>query len=350
MKKQLPKVLLWTLIFYYIYGPLQSAAIKGDIRELYAFLTNRDVCLLVVTTFAVFSFFSIGCYLVFYHLFVRKGLVFSLLGCLGVVLIGIGLRYFLQEIAMRWIFGFGNYKEGYSFKSYIIDNLYYAFIFSGFGTVLFFFWYAQFRGERERQLENENQKMQLSLLRSQINPHFLFNALNSIYALVNENSRFALPAIETLSKALRYSLYEQADKVPLSKEWGFIEDYIHLQEMRLPYSPALLIDIPEPLPEIEIAPFILINFVENAFKHGQLDDVKSPVRITMKMTQDAFFFCISNKIKKQVKDTTGGIGLANTQKRLALIYGNQHNVTIDTTPTNHYSVSLKINLDACSIA
>lgn len=329
---------------------MQDAALKGDISELYIFLVDSVEALLTITTLIPFTFYSIGAYLVFYYTYYRRPVWVSVAGCILMALVIIGLRYFLQELCLRWFFGFGNYHDGYPIPVYIIDNLYYAFLFSCFGVVLYFVQYARFRREREQKLENENQKMQLSLLRSQINPHFLFNAMNGIYSLVNERSERALPAIETLSKALRYSLYEQAEMVPLKREWAFVQDYLRLQEMRLPYQPALLVDVPDPLPHIELPPFILTNFIENAFKHGELASVNDPVRIHMKTTDGAFIFCVSNTIKKQEKDQTGGIGLQNTRQRLALVYGDRHDLRIEETPDDRFLVTLKIDLDACSVA
>jgi two-component system, LytTR family, sensor kinase len=350
MKKQLSAVILWTFVFYYIYSPLQDAALKGDPSELYIFLVDGFEAILTVTTLIPFTCYSIGAYLVFYYTYNRSPIWVSIIGCILMALLVIGLRYFLQEMCLRWLFGFGNYRDGYPIPAYITDNLYYAFLFSCFGAVLYFVQYARFSREREQKLEIENQHMQLSLLRAQINPHFLFNAMNGIYSLVNEKSPKALSAIETLSKALRYSLYEQDGMVPLKREWAFVQDYLRLQEMRLPYQPALLVDVPDPLPEIELPPFILTNFIENAFKHGELASFDHPVRIRMETTEEAFVFCVSNVIKKQEKDQTGGLGLENTRQRLLLVYGDRHDLHIATTPDNRFLVTLSIDIDACSVA
>lgn len=350
MKKQLPKVFLWSLLFFYIYSPMQDAALKNDLRELYLFLFDRNEALLTLTTATPFILYSLMAYLIFYYSYPRIPVWGSIL--LGVIpaLFIIGIRYCLQEIFLRWAFGFGNYREGYPIKIYIIDNLYYAFLFSSFGAALYFVRYARFRRDRAQALEIENNRMQLSLLRAQINPHFLFNALNGIYALVNERSDRALPAIETLSKALRYSLYEQAERVPLRREWTFVQDYIRLQEMRLPHPPALLVEVPDPLPELYIPPFILTTFIENAFKHGELEAIDHPVRIKMAVDRQVFMFSVSNLIKKQNKDNTGGIGLENVQKRLDLTYGEQHRLQVNTSPDQIFSITLQIPLALCSAA
>lgn len=350
MKKQFSKVFLWTLLFFYIYGPMQDAALKSELSELYMFLIDRDDGLLTLTTAIPFILYSLAAYIIFYYIYPQRSVWMSMLLCVIAALAIIGIRYFLQEIFLRWTFGFGNYNEGYPIRVYIIDNLYYAFLFSSFGAILYFVRYARFRRDRARELEMENHRMQLSLLRAQINPHFLFNALNGIYALVNERSQQALPAIETLSQALRYSLYEQADRVPLDKEWSFVQDFIRLQEMRLSHPPALLIDVPDPIPDLHIPPFILTTFVENAFKHGDLDAVDHPVRLKMSVDKHQFVFCVSNRIKTQNKDQTGGIGLQNVRKRLALIYGDQHTLQIDDHWDDAFSVTLYIPLFLCSAA
>jgi LytS/YehU family sensor histidine kinase len=170
--------------------------------------------------------------------------------------------------------------------------------------------------------------------------------LNNIYALVYEKSESSLGALEKLSRLLRYSLYEKAELVSLDKEWHFIENYIELEQLRLSFKPAILIDLPEVIPSVNIPPFSLITFVENAFKHGDLQNSVRPLRIKMVLKKEGFTFKIENSIKQKEKDSTGGIGLANLQRRLAIFYQNQHELIIENN-NNLFTVTFKIPLSRC---
>ncbi|WP_367392089.1 sensor histidine kinase [Lewinella sp. LCG006] len=260
--------------------------------------------------------------------------------------LAIAFRYILQEIIMDAVFGFTNYTEGYLLWDYFFDNLYYAFVFTSFGVIVYFLRYTRYKEQQQHEFEIENQKTQLALLKSQLNPHFLFNALNNIYALVYEKSEASLGALEKLSRLLRYSLYEKSELVSLEKEWHFIENYIELEQLRLPFKPAILLEVPTNLPAIKIPPFSLITFVENAFKHGELQNITHPLRIKMKLEKDKFIFSIENSINHNKKDPTGGIGLTNLQRRLAIFYQNEHELTIHKKD-NLFSVTFKIPLSRC---
>lgn len=290
--------------------------------------------------------YSLGAYLTFFYTYPRKK---YLLGAFLFVLcipLAVTFRYVIQEIIMDAVFGFTNYAEGYLLRDYFFDNLYYAFVFTSFGVIVYFLRYSRFKEQQQSDLEIENQKTQLALLRSQLNPHFLFNALNNIYALVYEKSESSLGALEKLSSLLRYSLYEKAELVSLEKEWHFIENYIELEQLRLSFQPAILLDLPATLPAIKIPPFSLITFVENAFKHGDLQNIMRPLRIKMELQEDNFIFKVENSINHNEKDATGGIGLANLQRRLAIFYQNEHELTIENS-NNLFSVTFKIPLSRC---
>ncbi|MEL6656973.1 MAG: histidine kinase [Bacteroidota bacterium] len=247
---------------------------------------------------------------------------------------------------MRWLIGEGNYTDGYPLDLYFLDNLYYAFVFISFGVIMYFLRYSKFKEQQEQQLQIENQQIQLSLLRSQVNPHFLFNALNNIYALVNDENRKSLTALEKLSSMLRYSLYEQSEAVPLAQEWQRMEDYITLESMRLSYNPAILFDVPAEIPAVCVPPFMLIGLVENTFKHGLLNDPVQPVRIVLKQIDQRLQFKISNITAKREKDETGGIGLQNTRQRLALIYPGSHHFEVDESE-HSFTVFLEIPAQSC---
>ena len=251
---------------------------------------------------------------------------------------------------MPQIFGFSNYYQGYTLHYYFFDNLYYAFVFASFGVIVFLLRYSRYQERQQQAYITENQSLQLSLLRSQLNPHFLFNTLNNVYSLINEQSPNALTVVEKLSRLLRYSLYEKASVVSLEKEWQFVEDFIELQRIRLDYTPCLLLDFPPQLPVIELPPFTLLPFVENAFKHGELRDPSRPVRIYLALKDKHFIFTVENHLRAQRKDQVGGIGLENIRRRLALYYGNSADLLYVHNMTDTFAITLQIPLSLCSAA
>jgi LytS/YehU family sensor histidine kinase len=198
-------------------------------------------------------------------------------------------------------------------------------------------------GEKQR----ENLRAELSFLRSQISPHFLFNVLNNIVALVRMKSEELEPTIIKLSSLLQYMLYEtDEEKVLLMKEVEYLESYIDLQKQRFGNRLTLNIqtDIKEDWHVIE--PMLLIPFVENAFKHGT-GMVKAPlIEITLKVADDDLFFVVRNKYNEldKGKDKDSGIGLVNVKRRLELLYGKNHRLRIDKS-NEWFAVSLQLTFN-----
>lgn len=347
MKKQLLSLLVWIAVFYFIFGPIRNWGETGYVSYVYVPFVTFKGFVLFSSSLMAFMAYSVASYLIFYCTYPKKRYSLGITLLLISIPLVIGFRYVLQEIVMKAIFGFGNYTDGYLLRDYFFDNLYYAFVFTGLGLIVYFLRYTRYKEQQQRNFEIENQKTQLSLLRSQINPHFLFNALNNIYALVYEKSDASLGALEKLSRLLRYSLYEKSELVPLEKEWRFIENYIELEQLRLSFHPVLLLDVPAILPKVKILPFSLITFVENAFKHGDLRNIVVPLRIQIKTDSTYFIFKIENSIIQKVKDQTGGIGLDNIQRRLSLFYQDQHQLNIKNN-SDQFSVLFKIPLALCS--
>jgi len=166
---------------------------------------------------------------------------------------------------------------------------------------------------------------ELSFLKSQINPHFFFNSLNNIYALIAINVDEAQKTVEKLSGLMRYLIYESdGETVHLKKEFEFTRNYIDLMKQRLTSKVNLMVDIQQEIPDVEIPPLIFIPFVENAFKHGISYREASFVDITLRVKDDKILFTCKNSIPKTNKlnsTENGGVGIANIKKRLELLYG-----------------------------
>lgn len=196
--------------------------------------------------------------------------------------------------------------------------------------------------ERQRkELENEKLKSELSFLRSQISPHFMFNVLNSLVSLARKKSDLLEPVIIKLSDLLRYMLYESDDlKVSLEKEMRYLESYVELQRLRFGNNVKISFRVENILPHQMIEPMLLIPFVENAFKHGT-GMVSNPViEVFVDGSEDHFLFRVTNKVNtkfKEEKDRSSGIGLSNVRRRLSLLYPNRH--VIEASEQNGWFVA-----------
>ena len=199
---------------------------------------------------------------------------------------------------------------------------------------------------RLRQTESEKLSAQIASLKSQINPHFLFNTLNNIYAIAIDTSPKAADMVDKLSEMMRYTMKEtQQDFVALEDEINYISNYVELQKLRLDRSVRLDYDCLGEIPALRIAPMLLIPFVENAFKHGVNSEQKSRIRIGMHIHNTEFqLSVINNKVDVQ-RDISerSGLGIENTRHRLNLIYPSRHLLTIHESE-KEFIVSLHINL------
>ena len=206
-------------------------------------------------------------------------------------------------------------------------------------------WYSN---EKERK-EMENQKLmaELSLLKSQINPHFFFNTLNSIYSLAIQKSTRTPEAIVKLSELMRYIIYE-ADKnlVPLKKELEYIQNFVELQKLRLNTNVNVIFSIEGIYNDIMIEPLLFLPFIENAFKHGIDSTRDCEIKINFVIVAGQLIFKVENQLVQKGKlqpTESSGIGLSNTQKRLELLYPNNHNLKIMQTD-KHFNVELSLKL------
>lgn len=196
-------------------------------------------------------------------------------------------------------------------------------------------------------LEKQNIKNELALLRSQINPHFLFNTLNNLHSFVHRDQERTAYGIIKLSEIMRYMLYEaNADKVPLEREIKHIENFIELQRMRLKEPNFVAFGVEGNIHDISIPPLLLITFVENAFKHGS-KIVQSPgIIISLKTHEKSLSFEVVNYLAKEsglvTKEYTG-FGLKNIRRRLDLIYGKNYTLEIDKD-SEIYKVTLTLQV------
>ncbi|HYH55086.1 MAG TPA: histidine kinase [Anseongella sp.] len=187
------------------------------------------------------------------------------------------------------------------------------------------------RSEAERKtVETEMLKSELAHLQYQLQPHFFFNSLNSIYSMIDQSPEKAKEAVYGLGKLLRYLLYEIKDgKISLTKEIEFLRKFIQLMELRLPGRVVVRYIFPENTCDHEVAPLLFIPLVENAFKHGVAAGTASTISIEMKIKDDCLLFLTKNRnAPKRIADRSGsGIGLPNLRKRLELLYKGSYEFT-----------------------
>jgi len=230
------------------------------------------------------------------------------------------------------------------FGSYFVSTIFTSIVFLFLSAVLKFTvdWFLNERIQRE--LENQRLSAELAFLKSQINPHFLFNSLNSIYSLAYQRSETTPEAILKLSEIMRYMLYECNDnKVELVKELQYLHNYIDLQKIRFANKAYIDFKVEGKVESQQIVPLLLIAFIENAFKHGVANNPLTPIRLLIDVEESHLHFYMQNKKHTNNRDASGGIGLNNVRRRLDLLYPGKYNLDIkDEMDT--YTVELSLVL------
>ena len=195
--------------------------------------------------------------------------------------------------------------------------------------------------------QNESLKTELSLLRSQVSPHFMFNVLNNMVSLARKQSDLLEPSLIKLSSLMRYMLYEaDEEKVSIEKEMDYLQSYIDLQQQRFGKKVQVNVRMHTFDNHYQVEPMLLIPFVENAFKHGtgMIEDAR--IDIDLEAEKNILQFVVTNKYNPasiEIKDKTSGIGLTNVKRRLNLLYGKRHSLEI-SKQDNQFVVSLRIQL------
>ncbi|MES3016588.1 MAG: sensor histidine kinase [Bacteroidota bacterium] len=187
---------------------------------------------------------------------------------------------------------------------------------------------------------------ELNYLKAQLQPHFFFNTLNNIYALAIRGSKDTAPMVARLSQMMRYIIYESNHaKVKLSQEVEFLSNYMEIEKIRRPSSIAVDLETQGVTPFQEIEPLLLLPLVENAFKHGVEDEMeKGFVRVLIVVQENEVILLVENsKPIKPSNEHAGGVGLENLKKRLALLYADRHELTVENTNAI-YRVILSLQL------
>jgi hypothetical protein len=266
-------------------------------------------------------------------------------GTVGALLVFCATRYLIEQEVYWYVLGFTNYPQDVSILYYIKDNAYFMPSVLGVSAAFKLIDDWLVHQQERKALVSERNQAELAFLKSQVNPHFLFNTLNNIYALTYAKSDAAPGAILKLSELMRYMLYDSAtgpDKVALAKEVSHLKNLIELEKLRLTQA-YVDFTIDGNIDLFRIEPLLLVSFVENAFKHGDLSNPNHPLVLDLSVQNGRLRFDTLNKKAIRQTDAVGGIGLANVRRRLQLLYPDHHTLRVIDEPTS-YACSLEIEL------
>lgn len=254
------------------------------------------------------------------------------------------LRYSVEQILFLSLFGEANYDLTLPFHFYIYDNLFYGAkpIFAS--TIIWLLVNFSNSQQEKIALIEERKEAEINFLKSQVNPHFIFNTLNNIYYLVYQKSDKSLAAIEKLSSLMRYVTYESKnDLIAIQDEVQYIHNFIELESMRISGIPQISFKHTIQDRRVQIPPLLLIPFIENGFKHGVLTDPDQPLIIELHQNEKEMRLFIQNKTNHHYKDEQGGVGIENIKRRLELYYPDKHQLKIQNN-NDLFSCHLTIEL------
>jgi two-component sensor histidine kinase len=290
----------------------------------------EEITIYPITSFITFYSF----YFTYGLFFTRKNKLYPILLLIAVVAVLVPLRIGIEYLFWKYI-GYSHMSSSEPLminKSWWFNSLRLVTIY-GIYSLLIQLAIGWFDTQKLRtELMLEKQTGELALLRSQVNPHFLFNTLNNIYSLVYKKSEDAPEAVMKMSSIMRYMLYDATtDKVLLEKEIEYLKSFIELEKLRIRHKEFVELTISGNVEGRTIAPMLLIPFVENAFKHGSKSVASPGIRISLSIDPQQIRFGVTNHIRKSPsvnKDQVGGIGLTNIRRRLNLLYPGKHQLDI----------------------
>jgi len=295
---------------------------------------------------AFFSSYTLAALLIGYILLPRYFYTKRYLAFIAGLVLLLGVVILVEELFLEKIFFPAS--RGTSFPGVIhtlLEVLPIILILVGFK----FAWDAQYKQTQLEQLNTIVAESRLQFLKSQINPHFLFNNLNNLYSYALENSAKTPTIILELSSLLRYMLYDcKTHVVPLEKELKYLQDFIRLQELQLEGRGSIQFKVEGNTKGAYIAPLILVVFIENSFKHSTASQVKNiEIEVNLEVSNGLLCMHCSNTFSQEsnTEELARGIGLENVQARLRLLYPDAHRLHI-SQKNNKYLVDLEIKLEA----
>lgn len=330
------------LLFLFIYTVEPSQAFKAY-SKLGGFYPIKIILEFVITY-----------YLLIFHaclpLLQKKKTAQFLLIVVSVLIVKYGYSALVEfnnlEVQTPGKDAFSNFIKEHKFMFFSITSFFSYLMAVAISFVIAFIVDYNQRLRRQKELEKQKMDAELSAIKYQINPHFLFNSLSFIYSKTVPLSEEVSNAVLLLSDIMRYALGKEEDaegKVALSQEITHLKNVIEINQMR--FNNKLSIQYSEQInnPKARITPLVLITLVENAFKHGDLLDPANPLVVRTEADEKRIKFYINNKKKKGPKELSTGIGLNNVTQRLQLMYAEKHTFNIKENE-DFYTVELTINL------
>jgi LytS/YehU family sensor histidine kinase len=318
--------LLWFYLRYQDYPTVRQAAL---------------ISLIKITDLALLVYFA-NLVLVPKFLYTKKYLLF------GLFFVGAtAVCSFLKLIMMSWVLQDAHLLDAVHIKEKVYNNFVTQFFLVlasiGLKSVV------DYLRLQKKLAEVAKQKLQaeLNFLKSQVNPHFLFNSLNAVYFLIDKNNQQARSALHKFSEMLRYQLYECNDnKIPIEKEIAYLKDYVALQQLRVSNT-EIKFDCAPDVADFSIEPLLLIPFVENSFKHlSHFDkEQQNEVKIAISRTNGSMHFSVYNTTENNAANGKEGkgIGLINVKKTLELLYPGKHQFSL-SEKQNWFGVELTLSL------
>ncbi|HET9056775.1 MAG TPA: histidine kinase [Chitinophagaceae bacterium] len=333
-KKVLIQIAIWIAFFFFWYQIVYVYVDNIGNRLLFTFL---DVFLIIVLFYFVYSF-------AVPRLLLKKRRVSFAITLIAVIaLSSIALIWVMKAILQLDIFRI-EFRMSWNLTS-LYNNRFAIALFgaiAGFVSKLSMEWMQA--KKRIREVELEKTKAELEYLKNQVNPHFLFNVLNTIYFQLDESTDAARNSLLKFSDILRYQLYDcNDDYVPVINEINYLNNYIKIQKLRKEKNYIIDFVFDKNWSTEKIAPLLLIPFVENAFKYvSDSHTHENIIKISaLKKGKSFHFSCINTFDETNLKDT--GLGITNTKRRLELIYPGRHNLLINTSHL-FFTVQLTIEL------
>jgi two-component system LytT family sensor kinase len=284
---------------------------------------------LSISNYVLFGLIFYANYLFVLPRFFNKKKYFLMIVCwILLSLFFVFLRYLVQEYLLLKLWNICNFCD-VTIPSYIVSNFFQSlnFLIMG-GTIIWFIDNWLVIKKQQLLLQQEKFAAEKAFIQSQVSPHFLFNTLNNIYSMVFHQSDQALPAIQKLSGIMRYAIREYREEgVALDTELNYLKNYIALQKLRVK-NPAIAYEETGDFTNKTIAPMLLVSFVENAFKHGIINDPQNPLLIHLSIEKKGLTLFVKNKINRNIDEQSSGIGHYNVKKRLEIYYAGKYDLSI----------------------
>lgn len=320
--RMLGQALAWAIVWLLVYFVLANG-FEDPARFLFRIMPALAGIIIVVL---------VNNSLLLPRLYFGNRAVYIIVGFVLVVGLSLLLHYGWPLLSGKAPRGQSSWRRGGAATLYYLLPLGLAFMGSAMVEVM------RFANQQQRQVlraQGEQLATELKLLKSQINPHFLFNSLNNIYTLTLLQDPKAPESLLKLSNMLRYMLYEaETDTVPLAREIEYLHNYINLMQLKNSQGMNVRVALDDSQPGLMVAPLLFITFVENAFKHGRIEDLDHGYINIELLTDQAgtISFTVTNNLPATAvtKDEVGGIGLDNLRKRLELQYPGRHVLSVTT--------------------